>query len=167
MTLWSQLAGGLRVKWLVQCPGESVMTRSRIVGLVAVIRVGSFINWNKLLPLRKWSRSVPALVLDCSSGQKWALIINYNYKLFFKLSAEVKSPLTWILLLTLANQASLTRLSCNFSSKVKESGPKFVQHFLKFEFENNNKCPAFLCIIHEDLVHFSYEQWDLKWTHFL
>jgi hypothetical protein len=35
-----------------------------MVSLVAVIRVGSPINWNKLLQLRKRARSMPHLVED-------------------------------------------------------------------------------------------------------
>ena len=67
--------------WWAKCKltrtiiGESVITMSKMLSLVAVIRVGSSINWNKLLQLRKCARSMPHLVEDWwSLGLKFALI---------------------------------------------------------------------------------------------
>ena len=74
----------------------------------------------------------------------------------FKLSAEVKSRLTWIvtdlwrirqvlqgfLAIFRARSRNLVHNLSNTCSKV----------YVTTEFENNNKCTAFWCIIHEDLV---------------
>ena len=51
--LWSQLAGGLNVPVEIKCPGTSVIIKSKVVPPVKLMRVGSSINWYKLLPSKK------------------------------------------------------------------------------------------------------------------
>ena len=49
MTEWSQLDGGLKVPEALKRSGQFVITKSKIVELLEVTRVGSVINCAKLL----------------------------------------------------------------------------------------------------------------------